>query len=231
MNICTTGWCRQTSTVQFARARTLRWRISSSDTGWPPIRRVSTGQYTRPAGLFYGGVRRTWSAMTLQRLVAEHLPPAVRTLAVLDIHTGLGPAAYGEPIAIGAASSVETARAWYGPEVTSLDAGDSISAKVVGVVPDGIAESPSRRRVGVCRTRVRDAVHRQSSGRVAGRSLAACDVRRERNAGGGNPAANARGILWRHPGLEGGSLRPDGRLLHARGAGAVVIIGATEASL
>ncbi len=101
---------------------------------------VSTGQYTRPAGLFYGGVRRTWSAMTLQRLIAEHLPPAVRMLAVLDIHTGLGPAAYGEPIAIGAASSVETARAWYGPEVTSLDAGDSISAKVVGVVPDGIAE-------------------------------------------------------------------------------------------
>src|SRR6185437_7676641 len=59
---------------------------------------VSGGQYTRPQGLFYGGVRETWSARMLFRVLSEVLPATVRRLAVLDLHTGLGPPAYGEPI-------------------------------------------------------------------------------------------------------------------------------------
>ncbi|HVC31225.1 MAG TPA: DUF2817 domain-containing protein, partial [Steroidobacteraceae bacterium] len=59
---------------------------------------VSGGQYTRPGGLFYGGTRESWSALTLARILTEVLPGTVRRLGVLDLHTGLGPAGYGEPI-------------------------------------------------------------------------------------------------------------------------------------
>ena len=51
---------------------------------------VTGGQYTRPTGLFYGGSRETWSAKTLRQIVREQLPANLETLAVIDLHTGLG---------------------------------------------------------------------------------------------------------------------------------------------
>lgn len=36
---------------------------------------VSGGQYTRPGGLFYGGVHETWSARMLLQTLREVLPP------------------------------------------------------------------------------------------------------------------------------------------------------------
>lgn len=100
---------------------------------------VSTGQYTRPDGLFYGGTRETWSAVTLSRILTEVLPATVRRLAVLDLHTGLGPAGYGEPI-LDAGSPADRGRAlaWYGADVKDLSAGESVSARVVGTMARGI---------------------------------------------------------------------------------------------
>jgi predicted deacylase len=82
---------------------------------------VSAGQYTRPAGLFYGGTAPAWSAQTIERVLREHLPDGVRRVVVLDLHTGLGPTAYGEPILIPCATG-DLARAldWFGPDVRSL---------------------------------------------------------------------------------------------------------------
>jgi hypothetical protein len=100
---------------------------------------ISGGQYTRPAGLFYGGDRPSWSARTLRAILEQHLAPTVRHVAVLDLHTGLGPTAYGEPILI-ARSKADAARArqWYGADVRDLSGGESVSAQVVGSVAQGI---------------------------------------------------------------------------------------------
>ena len=100
---------------------------------------ITGGQYTRPGGLFYGGVRETWSARTLVRVLREVLPPTVRRLAVLDLHTGLGPPAYGEPILDAADPKArERALSWYGPDVRDLSAGESVSARLTGTIARGI---------------------------------------------------------------------------------------------
>jgi hypothetical protein len=90
---------------------------------------LTAGQYTRPEGLFYGGTALTWSARTLERLLREQLPRDVRRVAVLDLHTGLGPTGYGEPILIPCArGDLARARAWFGCEVRSHVADESVSA-------------------------------------------------------------------------------------------------------
>lgn len=100
---------------------------------------VSGGQYTRPGGLFYGGVRETWSAHMLMRVLREVLPPTVRRLAVIDLHTGLGPPAYGEPILDGIDPKArERALSWYGADVRDLSAGESVSARLTGTIARGI---------------------------------------------------------------------------------------------
>ncbi|MGB6487198.1 MAG: DUF2817 domain-containing protein [Steroidobacteraceae bacterium] len=100
---------------------------------------VSSGQYTRPGGLFYGGVRETWSAQMLLRTLREVLPSTVRRLAVLDLHTGLGPPAYGELILDAADPKArERALRWYGPDVRDLSAGESVSARLTGTMARGI---------------------------------------------------------------------------------------------
>ena len=86
---------------------------------------VSSGQYSRPTGLFFGGSQPTWSADSLRKILEDFLPPTVKRLAVLDIHTGLGPSGYGEPISLGSETDVQRARQWYGPDVTNL-AGDNV---------------------------------------------------------------------------------------------------------
>jgi hypothetical protein len=102
---------------------------------------VSGGQYSRQDGLFYGGVRETWSNMTFRRILREHVPSTVKRLASIDLHTGLGPMGYGEPIYIGPANAArERALVWYGPEVTDPSRGSSTSAVVTGSIPDALAE-------------------------------------------------------------------------------------------
>lgn len=100
---------------------------------------ISGGQYTRPTGLFYGGARASWSAVTLARVLAEVLPGTVRRLGVIDLHTGLGPAGYGEPILDGTRpEDRERAVRWYGADVKDLSAGESVSARLVGTMARGI---------------------------------------------------------------------------------------------
>jgi hypothetical protein len=100
---------------------------------------ISGGQYTRPGGLFYGGTQASWSARTLVRVLTEVLPTTVRRLGVIDLHTGLGPPAYGEPILDGSGpGDRERALRWYGADVKDLSAGESVSARLVGTMARGI---------------------------------------------------------------------------------------------
>jgi len=100
---------------------------------------VSGGQYTRPKGLFFGGTDETWSNKTFKAILAEVLAEQVKHLAVLDLHSGLGPSGYCEPMCVGT-NLREYFRAlkWFGPEVTSTVKGDSASASVSGSIADGI---------------------------------------------------------------------------------------------
>jgi hypothetical protein len=103
---------------------------------------LTVGQYTRPAGLFYGGSRPTWSALTLAKILEEHIPRTVRRVAVLDLHTGLGPTGYGEPILVARSTTErERARRWYGSDLRDLSADEAVSAQVIGSVADGIASA------------------------------------------------------------------------------------------
>jgi hypothetical protein len=62
---------------------------------------------------------------------------------VIDIHTGLGPPGYGEPISVVAPGAPEfkRARAWWGDEVTSVTDGTSKSPPVTGSLIGAIEES------------------------------------------------------------------------------------------
>ena len=100
---------------------------------------VSRGQYSRPDGMFFGGARQTWSNLTFKKIMSQLLTKSISHVAVIDLHTGLGPAGYGEPIYPGT-DLVEYFRVlkWFGPEVTSTVKGDSASASVSGSLADGV---------------------------------------------------------------------------------------------
>jgi len=98
----------------------------------------STGQYTDPQGIFYGGNGPTWARLTSEAILAEHLGRA-RTVAIVDMHTGLGPYGYGEPICNHAPGSerVLRARRWWGPSVTEPLLGTSSSQEKTGLTEFG----------------------------------------------------------------------------------------------
>lgn len=103
---------------------------------------LQRGQYTRPTGLFYGGTQPCWSNRMLRQLLREHIPAGLAQLAVLDIHTGLGPMGYGEPIHAGdTPEGYARALRWYGPEVTCSSEGEAPGAcgnPLAALAPDSL---------------------------------------------------------------------------------------------
>ncbi len=102
---------------------------------------VSGGQYSHPDGIFYGGSKPGWSNRTIRAIAREELGQA-RNVGVIDFHTGLGPFGHGELICTvpPGARSFDRAKAWYGGELTSPEAGTSASAIVVGVMLDAFPQ-------------------------------------------------------------------------------------------
>ena len=98
----------------------------------------STGQYTDPHGIFFGGTGPTWARRTSEAILAAHLARA-ETVAIVDMHTGLGPWGYGEPICNHAPGSerVQRARRWWGPSVTEPLLGTSSSQEKTGLTEFG----------------------------------------------------------------------------------------------
>jgi len=96
---------------------------------------ISGGQYHYPEGLFYGGVNPTWSNVTLRHVLRDHGRRCER-LAWIDLHTGLGANGHGERIFAcrDDAATLARARAWWGPEVTSIYDGSSSSAPLTGLM-------------------------------------------------------------------------------------------------
>jgi hypothetical protein len=106
--------------------------------GFPALQAaISGGQYRHPTGLFYGGRAPSWSHGVLRGVVERHLCRSPR-VAVVDLHTGLGPFGVGELLGPRPGTpGWERARTWYG-ELTTPGEADSVSAAVSGDVLDVI---------------------------------------------------------------------------------------------
>ena len=96
---------------------------------------VSGGQYEFADGLFYGGRDRCQARINLEQVLTE-LDCRNRDVAVVDLHTGLGPYGYGELICDHALGSpgLSIAQNWFGDSVTVPESGDSCSVPKTGLV-------------------------------------------------------------------------------------------------
>ncbi|WP_395698755.1 M14 family metallopeptidase [Aquabacterium sp.] len=96
---------------------------------------ISSGQYAHPEGLFYGGHNPTWSQQTLRHVLQDQGRHCAR-LGWIDFHTGLGPSGLGERIFAcrDDAQALARAKAWWGPNITSIYDGSSTSARLVGMM-------------------------------------------------------------------------------------------------
>jgi hypothetical protein len=120
------------ATLDAAEARIETWRVRHGDAAERFAR--STGQYSHPDGAFFGGHGPTWARRTSEAILQRHLAGA-STVAIVDMHTGLGPYGYGEPICNHAPGSerVQRARRWWGESVTEPLLGTSSSQEKFGL--------------------------------------------------------------------------------------------------
>jgi hypothetical protein len=123
-----------------ADAALQAWRDHNGMAAFQAV--VAGGQYAFPEGMFYGGRRATWSNRAFREIVKKHGAAAQR-VGLIDVHSGLGPTGYGEPISILAphAPGFERARVWWGDEITSIQDGTSKSTPVTGALIGSIEES------------------------------------------------------------------------------------------
>ena len=83
--LCPSDWTDAARAV--AKRAIDAWIEKHGQQAW--MQAIMMGQYDEPSGLNYGGRAPEWSHRTLQAILARHLP-AVRKLAFIDWHTGLG---------------------------------------------------------------------------------------------------------------------------------------------
>jgi len=98
-------------------------------------RAISAGQYTDPAGPFYGGQAPAHGRQVSEDLIGRYALQD-RDLAVVDLHTGLGSFGYGEIICDHEPCSAATAVAcrWYGASVMLPLLGTSSSVPKNGLM-------------------------------------------------------------------------------------------------
>lgn len=96
---------------------------------------ISGGQYSDPLGPFFGGHIPAHGRLVCEDVIARY-DLAKRRLAVIDLHSGLGPYGYGEIICDHAPDSpgAATAQRWYGDAVTLPLAGTSHSVPKLGLL-------------------------------------------------------------------------------------------------
>jgi hypothetical protein len=95
----------------------------------------STGQYTDPAGIFYGGTEPAWATRVLVAICDNFRLSARRAVAVIDYHTGLGAHGHGEPICghRPGESGQTRCRSWYGESLGEPLLGTSSSLPILGL--------------------------------------------------------------------------------------------------
>ena len=98
---------------------------------------VSSGQYSHPRGIFFGGRQPVWSRRTLESIVRTHLADAQR-VAIIDLHTGLGEFGHGELIASHPDEAGKARLNECFDDYRIPSDGTSVSADVQGDVLDGM---------------------------------------------------------------------------------------------
>jgi hypothetical protein len=100
---------------------------------------ITRGQHKHRGGLFFGGTAPTWSRRTFLALGRRFLGRC-RHVGFIDLHTGLGPYGYGEPICMHQPGTpgFDRVHDWFGDQVTSPETGNSTSAIVVGTLAEGL---------------------------------------------------------------------------------------------
>ncbi len=84
------------ATLAAAEARLAAWRAEHGEKAFQAARKA--GQYKHPHSMFFGGTAPTRASMTLGSIVDAYKLAERRMVSVIDVHTGLGPHGYGEPI-------------------------------------------------------------------------------------------------------------------------------------
>ena len=97
---------------------------------------ITQGQYQHADGLFYGGTAPSWSHHCLQQACANAPLQQAKKMAVIDLHTGLGPFGHGEVINDHTPGSPGFALAcqWYGANAQSALLGESCSPPKTGLL-------------------------------------------------------------------------------------------------
>ncbi|MGR9052886.1 MAG: DUF2817 domain-containing protein, partial [Gammaproteobacteria bacterium] len=97
---------------------------------------VSGGQYQYPDGLFYGGNAPSWSRRNIETIIGDYRLDRRALVAVIDVHSGLGPYGYGEMICDHPPESegAKLAKRWFGDSVTEPALGTSTSVPKWGLL-------------------------------------------------------------------------------------------------
>jgi len=97
---------------------------------------VTRGQYRHADGCFFGGTAPSWSRQIIEAIGDMDPVKHAERIAVLDLHTGLGPYGYGELINDHPPGTVGDvlARQWYGSNACSAQLGESVSTMKHGLL-------------------------------------------------------------------------------------------------
>jgi hypothetical protein len=120
------GWWNELCLLSGALSAARRRRIQEA---------ITTGQYHRAEGLFFGGQSPAKSRVTWESIVDE-FTRGRRSVFLLDIHSGLGKRGIGELISYLPESSegFQELSRWFSGELKSMAAGDSVTAAVEGTL-------------------------------------------------------------------------------------------------
>ncbi|MEJ0040736.1 MAG: DUF2817 domain-containing protein [Rhizomicrobium sp.] len=195
---------------------------------------ISKGQYKYPDGVYYGGARESWSIKMLKDVFVETLAH-VKTLTVIDFHTGLGAFGAGEMITedMPGSPAYRRARAMWGGKVASSEAGESVSAPLSGTIDKAVATWLKAVELTFARAGSGHARHPRGVQCAAQGQLAALFRAGALRAQGGanHPPRTARRLLSRHGGMEAQGVGPcrRGGCLGAPGARLTAAPDAAEA--
>jgi hypothetical protein len=100
------------------------------------VKVITEGQYQHKDGFFFGGKAPSWSRQILEEITTDSLFDSAERIAVVDLHTGLGPYGYGEIIndhPLGSAG-YDWVVNWYKENAQSTELGESVSTPKQGLV-------------------------------------------------------------------------------------------------
>lgn len=139
--------CLRAANPEAALTAVARFRAAHGDDAY--AKAVFQGQYAYDMGLGYGGSAAGWSNDLLGQ-VAQDMMECASIVALVDLHTGLGPFGVGTLICTEAPGSPETAmlRAWYDePFVALLEDRQGLPYELQGDLAQGVRQALPAARI------------------------------------------------------------------------------------